>query len=562
MKRKWLVVCCSVIALSMLITSACEMPFRPALVETPPGSSLDGAANSMNEQLTLQEIELEPFAEKISGSLSSPKYKKFAVNSTFKVEGKIEKYQQLRDDWVWIEVEYKDPKELDLPSTFHYYTPLKKGHFSQQVQLFSGKGNYQIRIRAPSDQQSNYYYSFASFEVVNVNPSVVRDISMSSTAQKKGLSLDSPLTGYTVQDGVVSLSGQLTSARDDKLLIQLRHEDKTWRRVITLSGQRFREQIPLLFGAGVHELQVMVPDDKRNGYYLEGATLYIHNTSEKKKTPIEYTKLYQERGIRLTTPIAGGDVTDLTYRIAGTIDSKAKYARETDHIIVQTEKGKEKATYFIPVNEYRFDSNIWLRFGAGTYDITVYVPEITTQNKDYFRFYTVASFRIESTAAQDLRNLLPSRGIQSDHPVIKDLAREITAGAKSNEAKAKAVYRYVSQSIRYDVAKYKRNEFAWDDSALKALQKKSGVCQDYAFLSIALLRSVDVPARFVEGEAGNQRHAWVEVWTGDRWLAMDPTWGAGYITPGGKFIKKYDEQYFDPPAKSFAKTHRRTGVVY
>ena len=44
--------------------------------------------------------------------------------------------------------------------------------------------------------------------------------------------------------------------------------------------------------------------------------------------------------------------------------------------------------------------------------------------------------------------------------------------------------------------------FRWDDSALKTLELKSGVCQDYAFLATALLRASDIEARFVEGRAG------------------------------------------------------------
>ena len=82
------------------------------------------------------------------------------------------------------------------------------------------------------------------------------------------------------------------------------------------------------------------------------------------------------------------------------------------------------------------------------------------------------------------------------------------------------------------------------------------------FLGLLVLRSFDIPSRFVEGEAGNQRHAWIEVLIDGKWLTMDPTWGSGYITSDGRFIKRYDERYFDPPSHFFQKTHRRTGVVY
>ncbi len=60
-----------------------------------------------------------------------------------------------------------------------------------------------------------------------------------------------------------------------------------------------------------------------------------------------------------------------------------------------------------------------------------------------------------------------------------------------------------------------------------------GVCQDFSHNTLALLRAVGIPARYVSGylhtedaEIGvpgvGESHAWVEVWNGD-WEAHDPT---------------------------------------
>jgi transglutaminase/protease-like cytokinesis protein 3 len=94
-----------------------------------------------------------------------------------------------------------------------------------------------------------------------------------------------------------------------------------------------------------------------------------------------------------------------------------------------------------------------------------------------------------------------------------------------------------------------------------ALQRKKGVCQDYVFLSLALLRAAGIPSRFVEGTAGGQAHAWVESKLGNRWIIMDPTWGSGYIM-GGEFVKKFDDSYFNPSIKKLSKTHKRIGIIY
>ena len=71
-------------------------------------------------------------------------------------------------------------------------------------------------------------------------------------------------------------------------------------------------------------------------------------------------------------------------------------------------------------------------------------------------------------------------------------------------------------------------------TAPEALRVGTGVCQDFAHVTLGLLRAVGVPARYVSGytfpsarsEVGmdveGESHAWVEAWTGD-WVAVDPT---------------------------------------
>jgi transglutaminase-like putative cysteine protease len=61
------------------------------------------------------------------------------------------------------------------------------------------------------------------------------------------------------------------------------------------------------------------------------------------------------------------------------------------------------------------------------------------------------------------------------------------------------------------------------------LEKGKGVCQDFTHLMIALLRSFEVPARYVSGyihrpNKESQSHAWCEVWLPDLgWFGIDPT---------------------------------------
>lgn len=71
-------------------------------------------------------------------------------------------------------------------------------------------------------------------------------------------------------------------------------------------------------------------------------------------------------------------------------------------------------------------------------------------------------------------------------------------------------------------------------TAADALAGGTGVCQDFAHLSLAVLRALGIPARYVSGylypesasakgsTATGESHAWVDAWTGD-WCGVDPT---------------------------------------
>jgi transglutaminase-like putative cysteine protease len=73
-------------------------------------------------------------------------------------------------------------------------------------------------------------------------------------------------------------------------------------------------------------------------------------------------------------------------------------------------------------------------------------------------------------------------------------------------------------------------------SAQEAWSQRQGVCQDIAHLTLGMLRSINIPARYVSGylypkqdglvgdTVAGQSHAWVEWWCGD-WAGFDPTNG-------------------------------------
>ncbi|OMC13305.1 hypothetical protein A5735_12640 [Mycolicibacter heraklionensis] len=107
-------------------------------------------------------------------------------------------------------------------------------------------------------------------------------------------------------------------------------------------------------------------------------------------------------------------------------------------------------------------------------------------------------------------------------------ARRLTKGLAPREA-VKAVCSWV-----YSEMKYVPGTTGVHSSAVDAWTERKGVCQDYAHLTLVLLRSVGIPSRYVsgylhpkaDGEVGatvvGESHAWIEAWTG-AWWGYDPT---------------------------------------
>ncbi|MFT3660576.1 MAG: transglutaminase family protein [Gordonia sp. (in: high G+C Gram-positive bacteria)] len=107
-------------------------------------------------------------------------------------------------------------------------------------------------------------------------------------------------------------------------------------------------------------------------------------------------------------------------------------------------------------------------------------------------------------------------------------ARE-AAGDLAPAAAAEAVVAEVTAEMRYLPGATEVHT-----TAAAAWERRSGVCQDYAHVALAMLRSLGIPARYVSGylhpkasaEVGEtvegESHSWIEIWTGG-WWGIDPT---------------------------------------
>jgi transglutaminase-like putative cysteine protease len=115
--------------------------------------------------------------------------------------------------------------------------------------------------------------------------------------------------------------------------------------------------------------------------------------------------------------------------------------------------------------------------------------------------------------------LRPSRYVQSD--TLQPFARR-TFGQTSGAALVRAVGEWVHDRLSYEPG----STFP-TGGAVETLESGAGVCRDYAHLTAALLRGLDVPARLVSVYAPQLAppdfHAVVEALVDGRWVVVDST---------------------------------------
>jgi transglutaminase-like putative cysteine protease len=132
-----------------------------------------------------------------------------------------------------------------------------------------------------------------------------------------------------------------------------------------------------------------------------------------------------------------------------------------------------------------------------------------------------------STSDRYAELLMATRRTEVDDDLVAEVARAVHAKAPHDAA-------ITATAWLHERVAYVPGATGVQTNAREAWQRKQGVCQDLAHLSVGLLRRLGIPARYVSGyvhpdadaevdvDVVGQSHAWVEWWVGE-WYAHDPT---------------------------------------
>jgi len=231
------------------------------------------------------------------------------------------------------------------------------------------------------------------------------------------------------------------------------------------------------------------------------------------------------------------------------------YTRSTDLRLKAQVKGAG-TTY-----TYNLTAGEWAAFplsdGNGDYRITIYK---NVQGSSYAAVLSLTT-RVELT--DEFAPFLHSNQyVNFDHaPQTVALAAQLIGEETDPLKKVEIVYDYVVRGLTYDRELAATVKSGYLPDLDWVLEKKSGICFDYAALMTGMLRSQGVPCKLVVGFAGPAYHAWISVWSeqtgwvdgaiffdGHSWKRMDPTFASSggqsaqimaYIGDGENYHAKY-----------------------
>lgn len=207
---------------------------------------------------------------------------------------------------------------------------------------------------------------------------------------------------------------------------------------------------------------------------------------------------------------------------------------KTDAIVkAKVTKGSASYTYTLTPNQA--GRTFWLptQMGDGEYEIAVL--ENVSGNKYRAILSEKVAVKVAKVTDVYLNSVLNLDWQDADKAQAK--AKELTRGIESDEQKAKLIYNYIVESVRYDkeLARTVTSDYVPDIDA--TLKSGKAICYGYATLYAAMLRSSGIPAKLAMGNSKlvDEYHAWNEIYLDGKWVIVDTTVDAG-LAKGNKKI--------------------------
>jgi len=183
-----------------------------------------------------------------------------------------------------------------------------------------------------------------------------------------------------------------------------------------------------------------------------------------------------------------------------------------------------------------------LQMGSGQYRIYV------LGSKDGKRFRLLSRDTITVELDEHAVFLSSSQTVYwTDDSDVTALAQAITKEAKTDREKLQAIHNYVVNNIAYDYDKIENLPKGYIPSAEATLEDGKGICYDFAAITAAMLRAVDVPTKLIKGYSAytSAYHAWNEVLVDGEWVVVDTSTDSIYAENQVDYTLEKDLEDYD-----------------
>lgn len=205
-----------------------------------------------------------------------------------------------------------------------------------------------------------------------------------------------------------------------------------------------------------------------------------------------------------------------------------------------------------------------LSYGSTTYNYMVYLNQSADPNDTAVQFL---AGEVQLSVSNEFGPFLVPSGVVNYTPdaSVVQLAHQLTANCTSDVEVLQQIYYWVTQNISYDTEKAEKVGTMpyYVPNLNEILEKKIGICYDYASLIAAMLRANGIPCKMVFGNAYADDdvvyHAWNEIWmeetgwitvgvpiTSEVWQRIDTTFAASgqmginkLIGDGNNYLPRY-----------------------
>ena len=147
------------------------------------------------------------------------------------------------------------------------------------------------------------------------------------------------------------------------------------------------------------------------------------------------------------------------------------------------------------------------------------------------------------------------------------LAKELCKDLPEELQKARAIFTWVAENVRYDLSMVgqegpdARTTAEYESKRIKAAYRRCrGVCMDFALLYREMALAVGLECVYISGNCkssvlgGWSSHAWNAVKIGGKWQLVDATWGSGH-SEDNKYYRHFQPGYFCTEPRLFLLDH-------